>query len=144
VGAACIPDPYGVTVVGVESAGADVPPPVAGVGGPKWCVAGLFVGEKTSTRRSQRSAVVIRETVELGVGQELWIKVGALKKIDGDESLWKKAVPEVNGEVFVGTSEAGDGMIICERANGALGGIATMEVGRYELEVDTFGAQNFF
>ena len=55
----------------------------------------------------------------------------------------KKAVPEVEGEGAVGGAETGD-EVIFEGANGSLGGVAAMDVGWDELEVDLLGSHEGF
>jgi hypothetical protein len=46
------------------------------------------VGENAGAGRSDQSAVVVEETVEVGMGRKLRVQTGSAQEIEGDESLW--------------------------------------------------------
>jgi hypothetical protein len=71
------------------------------------------------------------------------VDVGTLKKIEGDDSLKKKAIPKVQGKVLVSAAEAGNEMVF-ESGKGALGGIASVEMGQGELEVNVLASHELF
>ena len=73
--------------------------------------------------------------MDLRPGGEARIETGRAEQVEADERLWEEAVPEMKGEVAVGRAEAGDEMVL-EGADGPLGGVPTVKVGRGELEVD--------
>jgi hypothetical protein len=79
----------------------------------------------------------------MSIGRELGVQTGAAKKVEGEESLWQKAVPEVEREIFVGAAEAGD-EVVFERADCAFGGIAAVDVGRDELKIDVLRTEEVF
>lgn len=75
--------------------------------------------------------VEIERTVNnLGVGGELGIDSGSSKKIEGDEGLTEKVVPQMKWKIRVGAAaESGDEMVF-ECSDGTFGGISAMEVRR--------------
>jgi hypothetical protein len=95
----------------------------------------LDVNEDAGPRWGQRRAIVVEGAVDLGIGREARVDAGAAEKVEGDEGLWKETIPKVQGKVGVGAAEASNEMIF-ERPNGTFGGIASVDAGRGELEVD--------
>ena len=58
-----------------------------------------FVGEDLYAGWCKWRFVVIEISVDLGIRGELWVDAGGTEKIEGNDSLWKKFVPEVQWEV---------------------------------------------
>jgi len=125
------PDPVAAVVV---HGGAEIPT-VEGVWRPGFSDSGFFVDLDSGARWGEGRAVVVEGAVELGLGGETGVDAGAAEEVEGDERLGKEAVPQVEGEVGVSGTEAGDEMIF-ERADGAFGGIAAVEVRGDQLVVD--------
>jgi hypothetical protein len=82
-------------------------------------------------------AVHLRPSGELGVDAR------ATEKVEGKNSLWEEAIPEVEGEIRVSAAEAGN-EVVFKGTNGALGSVCAMHAGRDELKVDGFVAQKLF
>ena len=55
----------------------------------------------------------------------------------------KETIPEMEREIGVNATEAGDEMIL-ERTDASFGCIATMDVGRYQLEINFFFGHELF
>jgi hypothetical protein len=77
----------------------------------------------------QGCTIKIKETMELGVGRQLWIDSGPTQKIEGQDCLRQQAVPQMEGKVFVTTAKASDKMIF-ERADCTFSSIATVDARR--------------
>jgi hypothetical protein len=57
--------------------------------------------------------------------------------------LRHKAIPQVEGKVFVNAAEASDEVIL-ESSDGAFSRVAAMSIGRHELVVDVFVFEELF
>lgn len=112
-----------------------------------WCpcapVGWFFVDEDFDSRRCNGSPVEIESSMDLGPSGEFWVDAGAAEEIEGQDALRKESVPQVEREICVGGAQRGDQMIF-ERADGALGGVASMNSGWDELEVDGFVFHELF
>jgi hypothetical protein len=59
-------------------------------------------------------------------------------KVDADEGLWEKAVPQIEWEVEADAVEACN-EVGFEGSDGPFGGVTAIEVRRGESEIDVFG-----
>ena len=106
--------------------------------GPGASVRWFLMDEDADAGWGDWCSVEIKGTVDLGVGRELGIESRASEKVESEESLREKLVPEMEREIGVGAAEAGD-EVIFESSNGALSGVATMEAWWDELKIDALG-----
>jgi len=97
----------------------------------------------SDARRGNGGAIEIVMAIQLGPGGKFGIESGAAKEVQGEDGLWDKAIPQVEGKMFVDTAKAGDEMVF-ERPDGAFGGIATMDARRGKLKVDVLVAEELF
>ena len=79
----------------------------------------------------------------MGLRRKSWIEAGGTEKVERQISMSNEAVPEMQGEVRVVTTESVDKLIIVG-LDGAFGGICVMQVRRNELEIDARIAQKLF
>ena len=76
----------------------------------------------------------------MGFRRKSWIEAGGTEKVDRQSSTRNEAVPDMQGEVRVATTEASDKVILVG-LDGAFGGVCAMQVRRNELEIDAGIAQ---
>ena len=88
-------------------------------------------------RWSNRGPIEVKVAIKLGPGRELRVEAGATEQIQGEDSLGDEAIPQVEGKELVHTAETSN-EVIFERADGAFGGVSTVDAGRRKLEVDVF------
>ena len=79
----------------------------------------------------------------MGFHRKSWIEAGGTEKVERQSSMRNEAVPEMQWEVKVTTTEAGDEVILVG-LDGAFGGVCAMQVRRNELEIDAGIEQKLF
>ena len=109
-----------------------------GMWGPCAALGWLFMDHDFGAGWSNRGAVKIKRPVELGVSGQLWVEVGGAEKVEGKQRLGEDGVPERQVEAGVGTAERGDEVVL-EGTDGALCGVAAMDMRGTELEFDVLG-----
>ena len=70
----------------------------------------------------------------MGVGRKVRVEMGRAEQVEGQERLWKYAVPQRQVEAWVGAVERGN-KVILKRAYGTLCGVAAVDMGRAQLEI---------
>ena len=99
--------------------------------------------EDADAGRGEWCPVEVEGAVELGPGRELGVQAGTTEEVQGDDCLGDEAVPQVEREVFVDAAEARD-EVVFERANGAFGGVASVDAGRDKLVVNVLCDHELF
>ena len=79
----------------------------------------------------------------MGFRGKLWIEAGGTEKVERQSSMRNEAFPEMQGEVRVAITEAGNKVILLG-LDGAFGGVCVMQVRRNEFEIDAGIAQKLF
>ena len=87
--------------------------------------------------------IVVEGTVQLGLHRKSWIEAGGTEEVDCEGSMGGETVPEMQGEVGVAATEAGDKVILVG-LDGAFCGVGVMKVWRNELELYAGIAQKLF
>ena len=64
-----------------------------------------------------------------------WIEAGGTDKVERQGSMRDEAVPEMQGELGLANTEAGDEVILVG-LDGVFGGVGAIQVWRKELEID--------
>jgi hypothetical protein len=82
-----------------------------------------------------RRAVVVEDTVQLCLYEQLGVDTGASEQIQGEWSMWEESVLQIKREVLVGDVQTGN-EVIFYRSNGALSRIPAVAVRRKELVVN--------
>jgi RNase P/RNase MRP subunit p29 len=108
------------------------------MGRPSFSNGGLFVDEDASAGRGERGAVVIKRAMELCVGREGGVDARTTEEIETKQSVGNEAVPKVKRKIRVRTAQPGN-KVILEGTDGAFGGVATVQMGWCQLEVDLVG-----
>jgi hypothetical protein len=121
----------------VVQSGAEVPA-FNSMGCPSFPNGGLFVDEDASAGRGERGAVVVKRAMELCVGREGGVDARATEEIETKQSVGNEAVPKVKRKIRGRTAETGN-KVILEGMYGAFGGVATVQIGWCQLEVDLVG-----
>ena len=65
----------------------------------------------------------------MGFRRKSWIESGGAEEVECEGSMGDEAVPEMQGEVGVASTEAGDEVILVG-LDGAFGGVGAMKVRR--------------
>ena len=107
------------------------------MGSPRPALLGCFVQDDTSAQGCQGCSIEVERAVEMGFGRQARIEAGGPKKIESSGGLREKMAPQVEGELFVGSTKDGDKMVL-ERLDGTFSGISAVTVWGDELEVDAF------
>ena len=76
--------------------------------------------------------VEFRCNVQLGFQRKSWIEAGGTEEVECEGSMGDEAVPEMQGEVGVAATEAGDEVIFVG-LDGAFIGVGAMKVWGNEL-----------
>ena len=79
----------------------------------------------------------------MGFHRKSWIEKGGTEKVERHSSMRDEAVPEMQGEFRVATTEDGDEVILVG-LGGAFDGVGAMQVWRNDLEIDAGIAQKLF
>lgn len=98
------------------------------------------MGENAGAGRSDRIAVIVKETVEVGMGRKLGVQTGSAQEIEGPVI---EGGPRGEGVSFRLCCRGWDEMVL-ERPDCAFGGVSTMDVGRDELEIGILRAHELF
>ena len=109
-------------------------PPIDTMGGPDTAVSGCVMDNDAGAGGCSGCAVVVKGTVQLGFRRNSWIEAGGMEEVECEGSVWDEAVPEMQGEVGVADTEAGNEVIlVC--LDGSFCGVGVMKVWRNELEL---------
>ena len=79
----------------------------------------------------------------MGFRRKPWIEAGGTEKVERQCIMMNEAVPEMQGEVRIATTQAGDEVILVS-LDGTFGGVGAMQVRRNELEIDSGILQKLF
>jgi hypothetical protein len=126
-------DEYFPTAIVTHGGADDVA--LGAVCGPSATVSGFVVGDNFHSWRSERCAIVVENSVELGVCGELGVDAALLEEVEGDFGLWEEMAPSVEGERRVDGRKAGD-EVIFEGLYLSFRGVAAMDGWGCELEGD--------
>ena len=107
------------------------------MGCPGLALVGCFMDDDAGTEGSQGGAVEIKSAVEVGLHGQSWIEAGGAEEVQGSSGLGEKVTPKVEWEQFVGATDDRHKMVL-EGLNSALGSVAAVIVGWYELKVNPF------
>ena len=136
-----IPEPNGVTPVGLKRR--TRVPTVGAVWGPRGAFGGLDVDQDSNARGRNGRAIEVDGAMELGMRRKFGVDARAAEEIECEFSLGQEPIPKVQGKVLVDTAQAGNKMVL-ERADGAFGGIASVQSWRHKLEVNGFVPEKLF
>jgi hypothetical protein len=89
----------------------------------------------TSAWRCKRSSIEVEGAVDLRPCGEFWVDSRRAKEVEGQQGLWKKAIPEMEWKVAIGGTETGDEMVL-EGSDSAFGSVSAVNVRWDELKVD--------
>ena len=79
----------------------------------------------------------------MGFRRKSWIEAGGTEEVECEGSMGDEAVPEMQGEVGVAATEAGDEVILVG-LDGAFYGVGAMKVWRNKLELYAGISQKLF
>ena len=103
------------------------------MGIPGAAVARCLVYHNSGAGRSEGCAVEVKYTVQLGFRQKYWIEARRTEEVECEGSMGDEAVPEMQGEVGVAATEAGNEVILVG-LDCKLCGVGVMKVWGNKLE----------
>jgi len=106
---------------------ANIPAVDAG-GRPGAALAGFLVDDHMSSKRGKRMFVVVIRAMKLGPGRQFRVEPGCAKEVQREDGLGKQKAPMMEWELRVTATKASNEMVL-EGLNGALSGIAAVDVG---------------